>query len=108
MKRSPKLYPPPRAVRFYLSPEEVELPRNFIAELRTQLGQLGPPPACLRFCGCGRLVYRAAQQVGASIQVRKQGDGSYLIWKRPAQTVVGAPPFGARGDWPARTPGDAV
>lgn len=92
-----------RYLRFFLSPEEAPLPRNFIAELRTQIGQLGPPPACLRFCGCARLVYRAAQQIGAEIMVRKQKDRSYLIWKRPAQTAADAPPLASCGARPAET-----
>ena len=73
---------------FYLRPSEEAFPRNFIAELRAQIRLLALPPACLRFRGCVRLVYRAARQVGVKITVRKRRGGSYLIWKQETNTVV--------------------
>lgn len=74
---------PPGSAGFTLRRDVAEYPKNFTAELREQLRQLGPPPACLRFRGCVRLVYRAARQIGVRITARKQKRG-YLIWKRPA------------------------
>jgi hypothetical protein len=72
---------------FYLTRARADLPRNFSAELRAQLDQLGPPPACLRFSGCVRLVYRTAQQIGAQVMVQRQKDGTCLIWKRAADRI---------------------
>lgn len=84
------------------------MPRNFIAELRAQIAQLGPPPACLRFCGCRRLVYRAAQQIGAEIMARRQPDGSFLIWKRPARPATPSPAPNPQSGGLRKTPGDSL
>jgi hypothetical protein len=75
--------PPSGSPGFSLRWCEEAFPRNFTAELREQFRQLGPPPACLRFRGCVRLVYRAAKQIGVRITVRKRPRGAYLIWKLP-------------------------
>ena len=66
-----------------LQTQEAPLPNSLIAELRMRLHGLGPPPTCLRYTGCLRLAYRAAQQIGAKITVQKQQDGAFLIWKLP-------------------------
>jgi hypothetical protein len=82
---------------FYLSEETYAPPKNYIGELRKHLRSLGPPPACLHFAGCRRLVYRAACQIGVKITVRKQKNGTFLIWKVPI-TEIAVPKSTTDGD----------
>ncbi|MFO1514272.1 MAG: hypothetical protein U1F83_15400 [Verrucomicrobiota bacterium] len=88
--------------RFHLEFEDsIQMPKNFSAALRQELVRLAPPPHCLRFTGCVRLVYRAAKQVGVKVVVRKQKRGSYLVWKPANQP--GFAPGSAAADAPMKT-----
>jgi hypothetical protein len=71
--------------------EQARLPRTNLGLLRRALLDLPlsnyaqPASPCLRFRGCARLLYTAARQRKLRITVRKQSDGSCLVWKLPPE-----------------------
>lgn len=70
-------------LKFLVQFEQAPRPRSYLEQLRNALRVLGPSPACLRFTGCARLLYKAAAQIDTTITVRLQQDGSYRVWKLP-------------------------
>lgn len=72
---------------FSLRLEKSPIPKSYLALLRDALRELGPSPACLRFNGCARLLYKAAEQTGVKITARSQRDGSYRVWRIPNAEV---------------------
>jgi hypothetical protein len=51
--------------------------------IRKALRTLGAPPQCIKFTGCSRQLYTAASQLKIRLKVRRQQDGSYLVWRVP-------------------------
>lgn len=77
---------------FSLKLEQFERPKSYLWQLRRALRELGPSPACLRYRGCVRQVYKAAVQLDIYVTVRRQKDGSYLVWKLPPPPAQAQPP----------------